>query len=332
MRFFKRTDADASDAIARFWGWWAGAADRVAAAIEAGDPGSMVPEISANVDQLHKGLAWELSKGAASRHALVVSPEGDPALRPVALTWLAAAPARDPAWEYHASRQPGPLGRLQLDGVDVDLADYRAIAGWDEGRERVDVRLWHPGLTEASPSTRMRAAYLFLDNLLGEDSVERWVGAIDLLDDPTGGRTPDELRAEIERRAAEATGEAWTLMQRSDGALISVNAAVKPIDHAFCQQHLVVTVERGIEHFRGTHELEAVGEAQDRLADAIVAIGGVSVGHVTERRRRRIHYMCPDAAAARDTATAWANEHRPYSPSIDVKPDPGWTFRRDLGI
>ena len=42
--------------------------------------------------------------------------------------------------------------------------------------------------------------------------------------------------------------------------------------------------------------------------------------------------MCPDAAAARDTATAWANEHRPYSPSIDVKPDPGWTFRRDLGI
>ncbi len=48
--------------------------------------------------------------------------------------------------------------------------------------------------------------------------MERWVGTIDLLDDPTGGRTPDELRAEIERRAADATGEAWTLMQRSDGA------------------------------------------------------------------------------------------------------------------
>ena len=196
----------------------------------------------------------------------------------------------------------------------------------------MDVRLWHPGLAGASPSTRMRASYLFLDNLLGEDGVERWVGTIDLLDDPTGGRTPDELRAEIERRAAEATGEAWTLMQRSDGALISANTAVKPIDHPFCQQHLVVTVERGIEHFRGTNELEAVGEAQDRLSDAIVALGGVAAGHVTERRRRRIHYMCPDAAEARGAATAWANEHRSYGPSVDVRPDPGWTFRRDLGI
>ncbi len=107
---------------------------------------------------------------------------------------------------------------------------------------------------------------------------------------------------------------------------------MKPIDHPFCQQHLVVTVERGIEHFRGTNELEAVGEAQDRLSEAIVALGGVSVGHVTERRRRRIHFMCPDATGARDAATAWANDHRAYSPSVEVKPDPGWTFRRDLGI
>ena len=52
----------------------------------------------------------------------------------------------------------------------------------------------------------MRVGFLFLDNLLGEDDVERWIGEIDALDAPIEGRTPDELIAEVRRRAAEAPG------------------------------------------------------------------------------------------------------------------------------
>ena len=203
VRFFKRTDTDPSDAIARFWEWWAGAADRVAASIEAGDPGSMVPEISANVDQLHKGLAWELSKGASSGTRSWSRRRAIRRCDPSRSTWLAAAPAADPIWEYHASRQPGTLGRLQLDGIDVGPGGLSGDRGLGRRPGAVDVRLWHPGLTGASPSTRMRASYLFLDNLLGEDSVERLVGTIDLLDDPTGGRTPTSF---VPKRSSAGSG------------------------------------------------------------------------------------------------------------------------------
>ena len=51
----------------------------------------------------------------------------------------------------------------------------------------------------------MQAGFLFLDHLLGEDGVERWIGAIEFFDAPTGGRTPAELKAEVERHAAEPT-------------------------------------------------------------------------------------------------------------------------------
>ena len=95
------------------------------------------------------------------------------------------------------------------------------------------MRLWHPALAEQPVEARLRAAFLFLDNLLGEEGVERWIGEIDVLDDPTGGKTPDELRAEVDRRAATATGEAWVLATIQDGrdvAIAVVNPAVKPID------------------------------------------------------------------------------------------------------
>ena len=131
-----------------------------------------------------------------------------------------------PSTGWRPLRRPMPSGsttrrvsrassvRMEMGGTSVDFEAYRAIAGWDDTRQRVDVRLWNPGLAAADPGLRMRAGFLFLDNLLGEDAVERWVGEIDVLEAPVEGRTPEELRAEIERRAAEATGESWTLAQR----------------------------------------------------------------------------------------------------------------------
>ena len=62
------------------------------------------------------------------------------------------------------------------------------------------------------------------DNLLGEDDVERWIGTIDVLTEPIQGRTPDELRSEVARRAVESSGESWVLAERSDGAIVVANA------------------------------------------------------------------------------------------------------------
>jgi hypothetical protein len=336
MRFFKRgSSATSAERIAAFWDWWSEARHRVANGIEDGSIHDLVAEISDNVHAIDERLAWELSRGSTSQHALIVTPEGDLAARPAAVLWHEAAPPADETWEYHTSRQPGPLDTLEMDGVRVDLADYRSIAGWDESRERVDVKLWHPTLAQAAENLAMRAAFLFLDNLLGEDDVERWIGQIDVLDAPIEGRTPDELRAEVLRRASEATGEVWSLAERSDGrdtALVLANMALKPIDHPLASNHVLVAVDRGLDQLSGSGELPELDAAEDRLVDSMTEVGAIHLGHVTERRRRRIHFMAPDAERARQVATAWAAAERRFGPRVEVADDPRWEARRELGL
>jgi hypothetical protein len=340
MRFFKR-NAPAQEPldarIAAFWAWWPTVSDGVAASIADGSVQRWVEPISEHVDALDRRLAWELSAGTQAQHALIVTPEGDPAVRPIALVWRAAAPAADARWEFHAARQPGRVGRLQIAGVDVDLADVRALASWDAARERVDVQLWHPALADARGDAGLRVGFLFLDGLLGEEDVERWIGAIDVASDASSGLTPSELLAEVRQRAASATGDAWSLATTSYGgqdAIAAVNMSVKPIDHPMCQDHLTVTIARGTDHLAGAGETEAVivNAAEDVLAEALVGIGGVHLGRITRRRDRSIHFMVRDSEASRDVATAWAAERPELQANVAVTHDPGWKVRSELGF
>lgn len=336
MRFFNRqAQVEGTESVDAFWQWWATERDRLAAAIADGSVQSWVGVIGKHVHAIDRGLAWNLSSGTTTQHALVVSPEGDPALRPRALAWLAQAPPADAVWEYFTARQRVPLGSLRLDRLDVDLAEFRAIVSWDSIRERVDLGLWHPALRDASKDARMRVSMLFLDNLLGEDDVERWIGSIDVLEDPTGGRTPDDLRAEIDRRAATATGDQWSLATVKDGrdeALSLLNLAVKPIDNPDCRFHLTVTVARGLDQLAHSGETKELDAAEDRLAGSLAAAGAVNLGHVTARKERRIHFMCPDSDRAKEIANSWATAERRFEPRIEVKSDPRWEVRRELGM
>ena len=195
------------DSGAEFWKWWPGARDGIAKAIVSGAfDDRIVNDITKHVQRVHPQMAWELQPGAQAAHAFCLSPEGNPELRQVALRWLERAPKPDSTWEYHASKQPAKsLMTLVVAGGQFDLEEMRASAAWDETRRLVDVRLWHPRFPEVPEDVRMQAGFLFLDHLLGEDGVERWIGAIELFDAPTGGRTPAELKAEVERHAAEPT-------------------------------------------------------------------------------------------------------------------------------
>ena len=201
-------------------------------------------------------------------------------------------------------------------------------------RQRLDVHLWHPATADAPQGVAVQAAYLFLDNLLGEDDVERWVGTIDLLDAPTNGRTPDELRAEVARRAAAGSEASWTLAEVTGGdvGIVLANTALKPIDYPFHAYHVLVTVDRGLEQLSRSPELQELDTAEDRLVDSMTTAGAVYAGHITDRRRRRIHFMAVDAERAKGIAGEWAGIESRFGPKVEVKSDPGWEFRRDLGI
>lgn len=334
MRLFRRDPAPPAD----FWTWWAEARERIAAAIDgrALDE-KVVQDIGRGVRTVHRDMAWELAPGRTARHAFCLLPEGRADLRKVALGWLASAPPADATWEYHASRQPSAEARtLEIAGAMVDLGEIVAITSWDAARRRVDVRLWHPAFDRLPQPARIQVGFLFLDNLLGEDEVERWIGSIDLLEAPTGGRTPAELMAEIDRHRAEpATDESWILGEL-DGpgghAIVMADAALKRIDHPFADQHVEITVV-----------LEDGGLPDDALAaalnveedDLVARMAGTAVyaGRTTRPGARTMHLVAADLDAVKTVIDAWALALPPRRIKVGFEADMDWTFRgRELGL
>jgi hypothetical protein len=345
MRFFKRGVSE-PDATGDFWAWWSGGRDRVANAIATGGfDERLIGEISNAVRSIHPAMAWELEPGKRAQHAFCISPEGNAELRQVALRWLASAPAPDATWEYHASKQAASkLMGLETGGQRFDLEEMRAIASWDAIRRRVDVRLWHPRFAEAPQDVRMQAGFVFLDSLLGEDEVERWIGKIDLLDAPTGGRTPAELKAEIERRKAEPAGdETWVLGERREPngsvAIVVADAGLKRIDHPFADHHVTLAVVFGAERLPTDSETTILNEQQD---DFLRRLGDVATyaGRVTQPGMRTMHFVAEDPDAMRPAIDGWAAD-MPDSLSdglpqlrlkVNFEHDMDWSFQRDLGV
>jgi hypothetical protein len=338
MRFLRRGGGEPEPSIEQrleaFWAWWAGAKDGLAADIERGTIAGRAPEISDAVDRLHGKLAWELSPGSTAKHALVVSPEGNAEFRPIALRWAASAPAADATWEYHPSRQPGPPQVLEIRGARVSFSEVRALTSWDESRELLDVRVWHPAMDGLPSEVKGQIAFLFLDNLVGEDDVERWTGAIDADPEAATGITPDELRDEIRRRAASSTGEQWALIEARDGrddpVLVRLHSSLKRIDHPYAGNHLAVVLERGFDAAGDSAEREAIDRAEAELTPALEGVA-VEAAHITDRRRRITHYVCEDGERALAIAREWAARYPQWGTKATLEADPGWAFRRSYG-
>ena len=335
MRFFKRSEQGPQGVD--FWTWWAGARERIAIAIETQTiDAKLVDEISRAVNHVDRRLAWELAPGRTATHALCITPEGNSEVRPAALRWLASAPAADSVWEYHASRQASGAGRgLEIGGVRFDLDETRAIASWDATRRRVDVRLWHPAFASAPEAVRQQVCFLFLDSLLGEDDVERWIGQIEPLDAASGGRTPEELKAEVTRRAQEPVGETWILAERQGPrgpvGVVLADAALKRIDHPFADQHVAITIVIEGGGMPDGTLAEQLNAEEDRLV-RLLQDAATLAGRETSPGARVIHFVAEDLDRARAGIDAWAADAPEWRVKVNFQHDPAWEFRRELGV
>jgi hypothetical protein len=344
MRFLKRSQEP--DVPADFWDWWFEARDRVGRAIGGGGfDQKLLAEVNRAIATIDPAMGWEFAPGHEAEHALCLSPEGNARLRQVALRWLASAPPPDATWEYHASKPPAKtLMVLAVGPTRFDLSETRTIASWNEPRRRVNVRLWHPAFDEAPPEARMQAGFQFLDSLLGEDEVERWIGSIDLLEAPIGGLTPDELKAEVARRRDEPSeGETWVLGERhrSDGGfeIVLVDAAIKRIDYPFADHHATIAILFGSDHLPTDAEAEVLNAEED---DLIARLGDTAtfVGRTTAAGVRTLHFVTEDPALMRPAIDAWAaqipDSLLPGMPARRIKAnferDMDWTFQKSLGV
>jgi hypothetical protein len=333
------------DSGKEFWKWWPSARDKIAQAIVTGTfDNRLANEVNKNVQRVHKEMAWELQPGQQAAHAFCLSSEGDPEKRQFALRWAGNAPAPDATWEFHASKQPAKtLMTLVVEGTQFDLGEMRASTSWNEIGRLLDVRLWHPRFADVPEQVRIQAAFIFLDHLLGEDDVERWIGAIELFEAPTDGKTPDELKAEVARHAAEPADASWVNgeLTRPDGQveLVIADASLKRIDHPFHDTWVWVQMLWGAERYPTEQESATLNDEEDdflrRMGDAAIL-----ATRVTVPGSRTWHFVTPDFEKMRPAIDGWAavipDSLSPGLPQrrlkIDGRTDMRWEFLREIGV
>jgi hypothetical protein len=300
--------------IDEFWRWWDQARDEVQAAVEEpGAPDAILHELLARVSEV--GLACEMSAGLRSRHAICASANGDPALRKLAYRWRDAGPPADDVFEYHASRIAGnPDATLRMNDQEFAFADFRFAIALDEARRELDLELQHPAFGGLDENTRAQVGFIALDNILGEEEVERWIGALAWgAGAPTATVTPNELLAEIQRlRETEPSGE-WALL-RADDAVAVAARPLRPVDHPYLDL-LCELKARPVDHDLSTlqHNEEALAS---EFGERAFHAASLTQGDL----RTAFVYIDGDQPTSRELE-AWAAE-RGYRTTFSL--DPAW--------
>lgn len=323
-------------AIAAFWDWWSRHRDDLAAAIASGAAADWSERLGDQVGRIHRRLDWELGRGRAARHALCVSGMGDPELRLVAEQWRGQAPPADACWEYHPTRiaAADPSGWvLDLGTVRVPFRDLRVAIEVDAARECLHLAVWHPAFGALPEGARRQVAYLVLDNTLGEDGVERWLGVVRLLDAcPDDAANLHELRERVDDLAAQATGAVYARLtgttEQGRPMEVIANLALKRWDHPRFHAHGQIEVP--FEPDADGMPSEAESEQLDRLEVGLLSgLGSYAVfaGREQGEGRRVVHLYAAEDGPVPEAVARWARV-APRRVTVRWARDPIWAVWR----
>lgn len=334
MIFPRKRDRDPRAGITAFWTWWGKAKVELDAALRAGQLGGMERALSARVSAIHPDIAWELTEGRGGRNALVLSPEGSPALRTITERWLRAGPGADDSWEYHAARQADLRAfesELQLGDRAFEPGKTRFGAEIDPERARVHILVQHPDFPHLDDPDRLRASFLLLDWALGEDAVERWLGEIRVTADeqPFDVAAMREVVAEL---ANQYDGDDWALLEGVDEQGLRLQARVRVpfprMEYPLFDLHGSVAL--GYQPATDGLPDDAEASALDRLADGLLGRLGrsaVLAAIVTKAGVRTLHLYADHEGVVPDQVDAWAAQQL-RQVRAEWTPDPGWDVLR----
>lgn len=337
MKLFRRSATrDPHSAVEDFWRWWGvEGAGRTARAIDERSLERWAHVLTEHVHAIDPGLAWELGPGASSRHVLVVTAEGDPALRPAARRWRRAAPPADATWEYSDVRLPatGMDWTLTFDGHPLSAESVR-VQATREG-SLLDVVVHQPEMAQMPEQMRAQVAFLLLDNALGEATVETWIGTIEAsAAPPPSGVGLLELRRMVAAHEAENTdedgGPSWALLEATDrrGAPVIAMSQVplRPMTAPHLDTHVRIRLAFSDvlgSGLPGDSSLAALRDLEDHLAARLGGSGRV-LAHETSAGVRTLHVYVDSTTPAVDQVKASLGGWTESRPQLDVALDPGW--------
>lgn len=330
-------------AVTRFWSWWdAKGARETAAAIVAGKPERMFGPMAKYLTAIHPGLVWEFGSGPEGQNILVVTSEGDPALRAITSRWLQAAPPASEIWDYSCSRLPTTdpaTSVLILNGAQIDVTSVGVCA--DVSRSHVDVTMYHPGFAKLPTDQHMVTAFMLLDTVLGEAAVDSWVGTVTAGTEPPPDLVPlIDLPAVVNDLAAELTdaeGERpWLVTRRAtDSGAPVLSSAQVPL-RAASAPHLDTYVDVSVSFSEWTPgglpapaSLKRLREFQD-LVSGRLGVRGRVVAHETREGVRTLHLYVDSTTSAVKQVREAINNWTQGTVSVTEERDPSWENVRHL--
>lgn len=184
MWFWKKRDP-----IEEFWAWFAANAESFRAMNPPND--RALKQLHGKLAEVKAGLVPEFALENGVATTLVISADGNRALFPDVVAVVRRAPEL-PGWRIVAFRQPGRLTvAIEMHGQRLGAADLWFSTEQDGAK--TGVNLFVRGLTDDNRQLLGGAAFLLLDNALGEYLVETAIGFVDfhpLPEEPGPGLRP----------------------------------------------------------------------------------------------------------------------------------------------
>jgi hypothetical protein len=321
------------ESIESFWKAWGDIRAALEIDIAAGEYGDGTEGLTDAVETIHDDLEWEIRDGKSARHALCLS-SGDPGLRHLAQRWVDAAPPADTVWEFHPARTPIEPEMFEIDGLDIDPALATCFAEVDPDAEHLSITVSHPEFRGLDEANRFQATFRMIDDLLGEDGTEKWIGSVDATPIVPHGAAPlTDLPRMVDELAATATGERWVVFEDedpSDPSSLDINLAVKRLDHVYATDYVSANL-----HFEDPEGQAVPTEEQAAQLNALEDELLAAIGHRGIAFARGLFpgilvlhfYMEPEATPI---AEDWAMRHRTTVYHLDVESDPGWDRMHEL--
>jgi hypothetical protein len=176
--------------IQLFWKWFVEQSTFLSSLHASGHMDRLAALVNGQLDKINPELAWELGPGKKTRNSFTITGEGNRSLRLLAERIIDAAPELKD-WELYATKQPRAApSTIRLPERNLELS----TSGWEfspierptEGR--IDLLVISSDLASIEREAALRAVSIYLDDLLGEDTVEEWLGRFEVVADPPNGK------------------------------------------------------------------------------------------------------------------------------------------------
>lgn len=165
-----------------FWRGFAEHTDDFAAAFRRESDFDLVGWMQANLGAVDPRIMWEFGPARQGPgHRLVATTEGAHHLRPMVDALIERGPSIE-GWELYGYRMGDPP-ELALQGVQartgVDMSDAKVSVAAGEHRT-VAVRVCTPQMRWGRDDAVWNAGLVALESLVGEETLDRWIGAVDV--------------------------------------------------------------------------------------------------------------------------------------------------------